>query len=745
MGMGMGGGKSDAAPISSSYMTIDPHLKAVLDQVEKTDTEADQVVLASLAQLIADDGKPFRRQQDEVLQMWEGFVALDKSQDDIKAQGVALIALSDKKLSYAAAVSAKDTKVVSNIQKELQGKLDKEFASLDMVSKSSSNNNFPGMPGMPGGMQGGMPGMPGGMQGGMPPGMQGGGPMPQPQQQGGGQQGQGGFPQPGQGGFPQPGQGGFPQPGQGGFPQPGQGGFPQPGQGGMPPGMPGGMPPGMQGGEEKKEEKGKDGDYLVWTKDKVVAMGVNRKIPTLASVLIQAKLGDLCKILRAEADTCDRRSRIHELAAAMQTYLEREGRFPRGALPRSPSSERVLDWRPDQRLSWLVELLPDLGNGEFKSLRAKIDDSWNDLPTNLQIATTVIPQFLAPQPNDKVTDFYLQYPGVNGVPVAATHFVGVAGVGLDAAEYRGDDAATAKKRGVFGYDRETKKEDVKDGLEQTIAALQVPSAPRAPWLAGGGGTVRGVSEDLDCVRPFVCAEYQGKRGTFAIMADGKVRFIAETIDPKTFQAMCTIAGGDKIKNLDDIAPEVPPLEDVPQPELKAEEPAPPVVQPPAGQAPSPKTPGGWSDYTSKEGGFSVSLPAGKVMQQDLEVPTPVGKLTIHLHGIELPNDAGAFITMYSDYPAVVIAAGTDKLFDGAKVGAAAGSGKGAKITSESKITFEGHPGREWIIDVPGQGVLKAHIFLVKNRLYQLIAGGEPTKVPQKDVQAFFDSFKLIGK
>src|SRR5262249_31184572 len=83
-----------------------------------------------------------------------------------------------------------------------------------------------------------------------------------------------------------------------------------------------------------------------------------------------------------------------------------------------------------------------------------------------------------------------------------------------------------------------------------------------------------------CVQPFVCAEYEGKRGTFAIMADGKVRFIPDTINPKTFQALCTIAGDDEIKDLDTVAPEVPPPDEEPmQPELKAEPLAPPAPPP----------------------------------------------------------------------------------------------------------------------------------------------------------------------
>jgi len=73
-------------------------------------------------------------------------------------------------------------------------------------------------------------------------------------------------------------------------------------------------------------------------------------------------------------------------------------------------------------------------------------------------------------------------------------------------------------------------------------------------MAGGGSTVRFVSEDADAIDPFVCFTYKGKRGTRAIMGDGKVRFIPADIDPNTFRAMCTIAGGEPISGLDKLAP-----------------------------------------------------------------------------------------------------------------------------------------------------------------------------------------------
>jgi hypothetical protein len=341
----------------------------------------------------------------------------------------------------------------------------------------------------------------------------------------------------------------------------------------------------------------------------VVDLGLDLSLTLAAYQKIMPGVEEGMVFLKGQADLASNRSRVHELAAATQAYLKAKGAFPRGTAARSPSAERGIDWRPDQCLSWMAELLPYLPDEDARGLDP--DLSWNE-GRNLRFAHRMVPQFVnlnLPNPPEA----YIQYPGMEGSqPVAATHFVGISGVGRDAAEYRADDPATAKKLGIFGYYRITRKEEVKDGLARTILLLQVPGDHKAPWLAGGGSTVRGVSEDADCVQEFVClvypgkadgtkSKFDGKRGTLAIMADGKVRFIPEDIDPNVFRAMCTIAGGEPIEKLDDIAPVI---EAEAAPELKADggpgalppppviplpaaPPAPPAAAPPAPAAPPP--------------------------------------------------------------------------------------------------------------------------------------------------------------
>ncbi|HEY7329934.1 MAG TPA: DUF1559 domain-containing protein [Gemmataceae bacterium] len=551
-------GVGDAAPISSSYLTIDPPLKAVLDQAEKADKTENQNVLFSfalstsaistddlkkiMAQAQAQQGSNVPQVSDMALK-----VGLEYFKGQLKAAAVAVTDFGESKLVGNAAVAAKDAALAQDWEKKATDSLPSllTMTGLDFLDRNAGRNNMQGR-----GMMGGMGG-PGGMQGGPPPGM------------------------------------GDPRRMRGGA------GFGPPGGPGAPPAPPpgfqgGGMQPQQGEGEDKKEATGKLGNYGFWSKDNVLALGILCNLSADQYKAASSELEILGIYLRSTASMSDRQPHLHELAAAMQAYFEEKGHFPRGAAIRSPDAQRVLDWRPDQRISWMREVLPYLANGEFKDINPDPAKGWYDDPKNIRAGLTVIPQFVTPIKSETDMSFYVVYPNLpvkSAAQWAATHFVGMAGVGLDAAEYRPDDASKAKLRGVFGYDHETKKEEIKDGLAETIVLIQVPPEPKAPWIAGGGSTVRGVSEDLDCVKPFVCTEYQGKRGSFAIMADGKVRFIPETINPKTFQALCTIAGGDKVRDLDKVAPEVSPPEDQPQVELKGEQPG-PAVKPPAPAQPA---------------------------------------------------------------------------------------------------------------------------------------------------------------
>jgi hypothetical protein len=158
---------------------------------------------------------------------------------------------------------------------------------------------------------------------------------------------------------------------------------------------------------------------------------------------------------------------------------------------------------------------------------------------NRPAARRMVKVFLCPANSYLVAD---------GEP-ALTHFVGVAGVGRDAAALPAADP----KAGFFGYDRTVARRDIKDGTSNTLTVIET-SADNGPWAAGGRATVRGLDPDarpyLGRGRPFGTVHYAPRFvGTAqapanAALADGSVRLLAEGISPRTLEALATIAGGD---------------------------------------------------------------------------------------------------------------------------------------------------------------------------------------------------------
>lgn len=146
---------------------------------------------------------------------------------------------------------------------------------------------------------------------------------------------------------------------------------------------------------------------------------------------------------------------------------------------------------------------------------------------NLPAAQTRIKTFLCPASKEAAT------------ADAVTHYVAMAGLGHDAA----GRPAGAAGNGFMGYDRPTSVAMIKDGTANTIALMET-RVGLGPWARGGSSTVRGFDPDdvpwQGDNRPF--GGHSG--GMNAAMADGSVRFLHPSIDPKRLAAAITIAGGE---------------------------------------------------------------------------------------------------------------------------------------------------------------------------------------------------------
>ena len=164
---------------------------------------------------------------------------------------------------------------------------------------------------------------------------------------------------------------------------------------------------------------------------------------------------------------------------------------------------------PEERLSWMVKLLPYL---EQQSLYQQFDLE-KGYAGNLPAAQTRIKTFLCPASKEAATKD------------AVTHYVAMSGIGRDAAE----QPAGAAGNGFMGYDRLTSVSMIKDGTSNTIALMET-RVGIGPWARGGASTLRGFDPaDVPLYgdnRPFG----GHSAGMHAAMADGSVRFLRSSID-----------------------------------------------------------------------------------------------------------------------------------------------------------------------------------------------------------------------
>src|SRR5205823_287785 len=124
----------------------------------------------------------------------------------------------------------------------------------------------------------------------------------------------------------------------------------------------------------------------------------------------------------------------------------------------------------------------------------------------------------------------------------------------------------------------------------------------------------------------------------------------------------------------------------------------------------------WKPFTSKEGGFSVSFP-GTPQASTQKVDTALGAIEIHLLVVGRGEDE-AYVVSYNDYPADATK-DPDTVLTGAQKGAL--TNMKAELKSEKKITLSGHPGREYTGSGENGTQVNGRVYLVENRLYQMIA------------------------
>lgn len=214
-------------------------------------------------------------------------------------------------------------------------------------------------------------------------------------------------------------------------------------------------------------------------------------------------------------------SRQRELGKKLSAFVSGRREFP----PAAAGGELL---PPETRLSWIAQLLPYLGYEDwYRGLQSGY--SWN-ASQNRAITQRFLPEVVNPLvgPTQSISGFF------------DTHIVGVTGIGPEAGYLPPSD----RRAGVFNFRQPVKKDDILDGLSNTLAFLPVEQK-RGPWGAGGRPTARGLT-----TRPYVGGpDGFGSgypEGMLAVMADGSVRFIRHDVDPRVLEQLATIAGGEPV-------------------------------------------------------------------------------------------------------------------------------------------------------------------------------------------------------
>ncbi len=148
----------------------------------------------------------------------------------------------------------------------------------------------------------------------------------------------------------------------------------------------------------------------------------------------------------------------------------------------------------------------------------------------------------------------------------------------------------------------------------------------------------------------------------------------------------------------------------------------------------------WKEFTDKETGFSVLFPGEPKRMPDQTIKTALGDVPLKIFLAELGRDT-VYMVMVSDYPEGSIKKGVeDRILDGARDGIL-GKLKGKPLVDE-KIKLGTNPGRAIQVDAPTVGIYRTNIYLVKDRLYQVVILAPRETVASKETDKYFESFKL---
>jgi hypothetical protein len=149
----------------------------------------------------------------------------------------------------------------------------------------------------------------------------------------------------------------------------------------------------------------------------------------------------------------------------------------------------------------------------------------------------------------------------------------------------------------------------------------------------------------------------------------------------------------------------------------------------------------WKEFASKEGRFKVQMP-GTPRQTMHDTESDFGKGVLYMNTVQVGKTM--YGANYCDFPAEIKKAPLKQVFDSSRDGAVANLE--GKLASEKDIKLDKYPGREVQIEVAGgKRLFRARVYLVEQRLYQVVVFGTKDAATSKEADKFLDSFALAEK
>ncbi len=145
-----------------------------------------------------------------------------------------------------------------------------------------------------------------------------------------------------------------------------------------------------------------------------------------------------------------------------------------------------------------------------------------------------------------------------------------------------------------------------------------------------------------------------------------------------------------------------------------------------------------TQYVSEDGTWAIMFP-GTPKRSVSQVQTAIGPIDMIQYSTGTTSSYSA--VAYCDYPSFITRGPAQGLLEGARDGAI--NNTHARLVEDRPHSLGEFPGKEIKADLPVSGYqMRAFIFLVKSRLYQIIIVGSKDDIGSARADSVFYSFEL---